>query len=480
MDVRQLLLLALALAVPLVFFALGKPRLVLGWVGLTLSIHIFDTTIFTNLPAGRVVGLIYLPYAIASAPCWLRLEPAKAWMLNFCYLVALGLLFGFIWPWPDTTGLRPVIMTAPGRAVVFLTRLVSDLSLIVFMARELQKPGRLRLLGQSVALGASLTAIAAIFNFITKIDPYFTITGLRDLAGNQRARGLSFEPRGLGMACTYGLLMLIILPGRISTRRFGLIGINLLGLLVSYSTSSLALFLAGLITAWTFLSNRIRFTILGVVALLALLVALAPFVVPQQFAVATQSVRERIDPTSKLRGAVAENIVEMIAYRLDSFDASAVLFLADQPEYLFIGTGPGMMLLPASEYVPPGVYRLMYPPEKGLDGLPTHGMLLEVSNSGLIGLSLWLFQIISCFAALRLVTHTETDPEQAKYWRFGKALFIIGVVFYIVQVSMTSPVWSVILGIGWAAADQAAKHRRLRRKAAVPHTSPAPLTLQPS
>ena len=461
MDMRQLILLAIAVCVPAVLFAFNRQRLVLGWVCLTLSVHIFDTTILTNLPAGRVVGLMYLPFMLLSAPSWLRLLPARAWLINFGYLLVLGVIFGFLWPWPDTTGNRPLMMTAPGRTIVFTIRLISDLSLTVFVARRLRQPGNIRVLGQALILGAALTALAGIFNFVTKIDPYYLITGLRDLAGNQRARGLSFEPRGLGMACAYGLMVLIVMPGRLSLQRLAVLGVMLLGLLVSYSTSALAIFVAGIAASWLFLSNRVRLSIATVLLCMAGLIALAPLVVPQQFAVAVQSVQQRLDPSSRPFSEKPDDLVEAIAFRMDSFDASALLFLWAQPAYALIGTGPGMMLLPASEYVPPGVYRLMYPPERGLDGLPTHGPLFEVANSGILGLGLWLFQVWICYTALRRLARKQTEPTTAIHWRFGRNIFLIGTVFYIIQMSMNTPTWSVILGLGWAASAAAAQRRKI-------------------
>jgi len=484
MDIRALILLVIAISVPLVLLITGRRQALVVWVGITLFVHIFDTAIITNLPAGRIVGLVYLPYAMLSIHIWSRSTPAKVWLINLVYLIMLGIVFGYIWPWPDITKQRPFTMTAPGRTIVYLIRLISDLSLIVFMARELQKPERINVLARAMVIGSSLTALAGIFYFITLIDPYFTVTGLRDLGGNQRARGLSFEPRGLGMACVYGLMILILTPGRLSFKRIGLIVLNLLGFVASYSTSSLALLVAGLVASWILLSRRIRFNILALLGIFGILTSLAPILVPRQFQVAVQSVQERIDPTVKLRGAVAENVGQAVAYRLDSFDASALLFLMANPEYAIIGTGPGMMLLPASEYVPPGIYSIMYPREKGLDGLPTHGLLLEVSNSGIVGLGLWIVQVISCYAALKMLSRNRADLhlKQVQSWQLGKAIFLIGTVFYIVQVSMTSPIWSVILGIGWAATAVISR-RHIQEAASTPprivrgiaEAGPAPL-----
>ena len=51
MDIRQPLLLLLAIAVPLLLFRLRRPDLVVGWIAITLTVHIFDTNLLTNLPA---------------------------------------------------------------------------------------------------------------------------------------------------------------------------------------------------------------------------------------------------------------------------------------------------------------------------------------------------------------------------------------------------------------------------------------------
>src|SRR4051794_19360622 len=96
-----------AVIVPLVLFRLKQHKLLLGWVCATVFIQLFDTTMLTNLPAPRFVGLMYLPVAIKSFREWVRFKPVKAWAINYLYLLILGIIFGFLWPWPDTTMMRP-------------------------------------------------------------------------------------------------------------------------------------------------------------------------------------------------------------------------------------------------------------------------------------------------------------------------------------------------------------------------------------
>jgi hypothetical protein len=478
MDPRQFILLLIAIAVPLYLSATNRRRLLVGWVCVTLFVHVFDTVTITNLPAGRIVGLLYLPTAVLNAPAWLKLRPARAWLLNFGYLVILGVIFGFLWPWADITGNRPITMQAPGRAVIYLVRMLADVSLTVFLTRELLKPGAILYAARMMLLGALLTATAGIV-FLVKPewDFYLLITGLRDYifsSGIDRARGLSFEPRGLGMACAYGVMILILLPGAIWRRALQLVAL-LLGLLASYSASALALLGTGVATSWLFFSGRVRRAVIGMLLLLVAFIAVAAIVIPDKFAVAADNIQQRFDPTMKLQGAVAENLGQEIAYRLDAFDASATLFLLDQPQFLLLGSGPGMVLLPASAYVPPGVYSILYGPDVGLNGLPTLGLLHEVSNSGIVGLIAWLVQVIAGWKALRYLGRHHATDARAREWRFGLALFLLGAAFYVVQMSPTSPVWSVILAIGWAAvAEAAALRARARAPAAVPAAEPLP------
>ncbi|MBK6799329.1 MAG: hypothetical protein IPG76_21730 [Acidobacteria bacterium] len=49
----------------------------------------------------------------------------------------------------------------------------------------------------------------------------------------------------------------------------------------------------------------------------------------------------------------------------------------DQPLYAIMGTGPGLVSLPASDYVPPRLYSLIWTPETGVNSPPYHGSYLN-------------------------------------------------------------------------------------------------------
>jgi hypothetical protein len=455
-DFRQFILLAIAVAVPLFLYWRRQPRLLLGWICLTLFIQIFDTTIVTNLPASRVAGLLYLPIAIAELHNYVRIQPVRLLLLNLVYLTLLGLAFGFIWPWPDLTFNRPFTLIAPGRTIIYLIRLISDLSLTILLVQLLQQvPKSLLTVGRAVALGGALNALVGMINFAAGVDVFYLVTGIGEtilLTG--RARGLAIEPRAMGMCCDYGLIVLLLLRHRLSSWWLLLLVINLVGVLITYSISSLVLLGFGLLTATIFLSNRVRMLVLLTGVLLASTVIASWVYLPERFDQASQVIRKRIDPEYKLEGIPAGNLGEELAYRLDVFDASAFLFLLDKPVYAVFGSGPGLIALPASAYIPQGLYSQIWTPEVGINSPPSSGLLLEISNSGLVGLLFWFLQCTSCLAALRYLVTKLPDADERSEWEFAFALFLIGAVLYLVHTSHT-PVWGLMLSLGWAAVFKA-------------------------
>lgn len=455
-DSRQLILLAIAIIVPLFLMWTKRHRLLLSFVCFTFFVQVFDTALLTNLPVGRIVGLLYLPRALTQLRQWAKLTPVRAWLINYGWLLLLGLLFGFIWPWPDTTYSRPFTLAAPGKTIIYSARLLTDLSLAIFFAAEILRARSILWIGRAIVAGSTVSAVAGLFQFVTDIDLYYILTGLGEQILNLgRARGLVGEPRALGLSCTYGIMTLLIGRNKISSLWIVLLLFNLTGLLITYSASSLVLFAAGIVVNWLFFSNRERLIAAGVASGMALIIFLTSVFTPDQFKIAIETLSLRFDPDIKLAGIPPGTFGQEIAYRLDVFDASALLFLLDQPLYALIGTGPGLVSLPASDYVPPGLYSLIWTPELGINSPPFHGLLLELSNGGLLSLLLWIAQVISCWIALRfLYRHSALLSDNSGWqpgdWKFGYALFLIGAAFYIVQASYT-PLWCVFLGIGWVA-----------------------------
>lgn len=458
-SLKQIVLLFIASTVPVLLLLLKRQRLLLAWVGFTLFVHLFDTTIYTNLPAGRLVGLVFLPTAFLKLRGWFSETPVKAWVVSYLYLIVLAVIFGFINPWPDSTLARPFSLTAPGKSIVYSVRLLSDFSLALFIADQLRTPGSLKYLLRAMVWGATATALAGVFYLINSFDLYYFITGLGEQILNiDRARGLSLEPRAMGLACAYGVMVLILGRTAISKYWAALLLVNLTGLMISYSASSFVLLLVGIVIASIFFSNRERALVGIAITMIVVLIIGAAIYAPEQLDYAITTLELRLDPEYKLAGIPAGSIGQEIAYRLDVFDASALLFLLDQPVYALTGTGPGLVALPASYYVPPGLYSVIWTPSIGINSPPSHGLLLEISNGGIVGFLLWILQIVVCWQSLNFAIVRIKDPIIKSEWKLAASLFLIGSVFYLIQVS-SSPVWSVFLAIGWVSSRVVSEYK---------------------
>lgn len=458
-EVKQYALLAFAISLPIILLLLKKERLLLGWVCVTLFVQVFDTTIYTNLPAGRIVGLLFLPRALLQLKSWLGILPVRIWLLNYLYLLILAVIFGFIFPWPDITMARPFSLTAQGRSIIYSVRLLSDFSLAIFIAGQLLVPGAILYLMRCMVVGSTLTALAGLFQLATGMDMFNLITGLGEQVLNiDRARGLSLEPRAMGLASAYGIMILLLGRARIYKYWQVLLLLNLLGLLISYSASSLGLLIVGIIISTLFFTNRERITVALVSGLIVVIIFLASIFTPAQFDYAIVTLQQRIDPEYKLEGIPSGSVGQEIAYRLDVFDASAMLFMLDQPLYALIGTGPGLVSLPGSYYVPPGLYSVIWTPDIGINSPPAQGVLLELSNSGLFGLLLWVLQVYLCWKSLRFAYMRLRDQSARSEWGLAASLLLIGAAFYLIQVS-SSPVWSVFLAIGWVSSRVVSEYK---------------------
>jgi SAM-dependent methyltransferase len=435
-DPRQFVLLVIALLVPVVLHLLRKPRALLAWVGITLFVQVFDTAIFTNLPAPRIVGILYLPVALLTIREWARLAPARVWLVNFLYMVVLGVLFALVWRWPDLPAYTRFPLTVQGRALIYTLRTLADLGLTVYIFRALsQSAGTFETLRAAMVHGTVLTAAAGIVQAATGFDPYLAMTALRPYLDG-RPRGLSYEPRGLGLACVFGLVFILARPRR--TRLDWLFAAILSAALVfSGSTTAFAACIVALLVLAVLGPWRNRAAIAGVVALIVATAGVIALTAPKAAERSVTAVADRVGGRGTPEANVPRNRLEALALRLDVFDASVARFLIDKPLYALTGCGPSLATFPASAYVPKGVYATIWP--KGFYTPPSHGGLLELANTGVVGVIAWVLQA----ALIVFAIHKARLGEWLR-------VFLAGAAIYLVQTGI-SPYWAMLLGIGWAA-----------------------------
>ena len=459
MDSRSLVLLAIAIVVPLFLIVTRRDQALLAWICLVVCIDIFSPTLVVNWSASRIVGLLIIPRAVLFLKETLRTSAGRALVLQYLWLVLLGIVFGFLIPWDDGF-YRSVTQTAQGRAVVQFVRLASELSLALFVASWVARTQRPDIVVKYVLWGAGITSLFAIVQFMTRVDIYYVITGLRTLyeQSSDRVRGLNYEPRGLGLIAGTGLLLLFVWWGYLRrSLRLLAVGMTLVGaLLLTMSVSAVIVLLAGS-AALFFYERRIRKWILVSTGCLLLVVSLALFFpTPQYVADYADSAGYRLS-TGKYYVSPS-NLLEEFALRLEVFDTSSLLFLYDNPLYIVTGTGPGLISIPATWYIPLGPRTFLSEEDRTpMFALPTMGSILELSNGGLLLVSLWLIYVVSTMRSFRYLI--RVNERESWPWRVGRATFLAGLAVYIVQASPLSAIWSVFVGIGLSASVVTQKMR---------------------
>ena len=429
-DPRQFVLLAIALLVPVVLYVLRRPRWIVGWVGITLFVQIFDTAIVTNLPAPRIVGILVLPVAVLTVREWARLTPARILLANFAYMIVLGVLFTLVWPWPELPEPRGFPQTVQGRAIIYTLRTLADLSLTVFLFRALREAGGFERLRNGMLHGTVITSVFGIVHGVTGFDFYLVITALRRYLDG-RPRGLAYEPRGLGLACIFGLVV-ILSKKRRTPLDWLFAAIIATALVMSGSISAYAAGLAAFVVLLILGPWRTRAALVGAIALIVAASMLVALTAPAAAQKSVTAVAERVGGRGTPQANAPKSGLESLALRLDVFDASTAMFFLAHPLYALTGCGPSLVTFPASQHIPKGVYSTFWP--KGFSTPPSHGVLLELANTGVLGLIAWALQVLLLAFVLR--------EERLR-------VFLAGAAIYAVQAGI-SPYWAALLAIGWA------------------------------
>lgn len=456
-DPRQLLLLCIAFMVPLLLILARKERALLAWVCFTVGIQILDTSIVTNLPAARLVGLLLLPQALSMLSLVRRTAPGRAMLLQYGYLVVLGVVFGFVVPWPSGDVARAFNQGAPGRAVIYLVRTAADISLTLFVARQIFRRQQPQLVLRMVLVGSTIAALAGLLEFVTRFDWYGNITGLVPMNYPYRMRGFNFEPRGLGLIAVQGMLICLVLYSwRRTGRMLALAGLHAIALFLSGSTSAIAVFLFAAFALFI-TDPRYRASMYKPFLVIAGAIGLLIVTQPQYLKTYVENALLRLTTDRIEEEGRPDTPIGNLSARMDILDGPPVLFFAANPGYILTGTGPGLMSLPAAAYIPPAAFYDEVR-ELGVNSPPTSGLLLEVANAGLVGFALWCVIYGTSLRAFGRLVRTKR-PEWRDWASARSAYAAIG-ASYLVQGSV-SPIWPIFMGLGLGAACIA--RRRPRR-----------------
>ena len=448
MAAYQALLLVVIVAVPIWLMATRQGGVLLLWVVGVICFDIFNAHSGVNISAGTITGLLLAPYS-ARLLFAFRRSAAVTWAAaHFGYLVILGCAFGLTFPWPDTIG-RPLNLQAPGRTVLYLTREMASLSIAVFVAQQVARSGRADRLLKAVLAASLVTSAFAVLEFATGIS-YFLLFNQGTLAPtywNFRVRGLNFEPRALGLVGAHALVIGILFLATRRHVRLTLCSLATTGAAMVLGGSTSALLAAGAGSGAVWLSNRrVRRNLLRAAGALVLAGGAVAVLQWDRVAALQLLLTERIG--SPVRYGAASGWFEEVAFRMEIFDTSAALFLAAHPAYLLTGTGPGLVSIPATPFMPVTAYTMEYV-QPGLNSPPTMGLLLQLANGGLVALILWCGFVVAAHKALRWAATQEPAAEQG--WGAARWTFVGAAAIYLVAAGFLSSCWPLFMGLGLGA-----------------------------
>lgn len=387
MVLPQWLLLGFCLIMPsLALYRWHRTDVAVSWIACVTMLDIFNSQAYMNLSAILLFGVVVLPYLWIHRKSLMN-HPGFPWIgATFGLLMILGLFYGFLEPWPDLTHARSIKDQAGMRSILHLGRTFLEWCSMLFLLIELEKSSKetFKAYFRSLFYAGVLLALSAVLERWLQFDFYHFFTGGRELLLSDRPRGFAYEPRGLAQNLACVILALPFVPfGKLKYLALPLF--LFIGFGYSFSYSGMLILLSGMILL-VVAARALKLTRIGITG-----TALAGGVVATLsiLAVAYTSLPETSKDYIETRFSYLSD--QGFAEKLEVFDAASINFLIHNPKHLLLGTGPGLVYLPASEYI---VERDKAIWGNHFEALPHMGLVLTLSNMGIIGLILFLAPVI--------------------------------------------------------------------------------------
>ncbi len=377
----------------------------------------------------RLIALFSLPFWIRDLRAALASKPTRVLLVYWIYLLALGVLFGYIIPWQDLSGQRSWTQQAPGRAVVSLSRHAIDFvtAAVALLKLRDQRNHQWAVRGLAVGLFAN-TGVAILDYFLGgRLAQPFVIASLPDVV---RQGGLNIEPRALARYAVLATAICYFSTTR-PLYRLLLLATGAIAVGLAQSLSAVGAALTGTLAAagWSLANNRNR----QAIAWLSAAVSLAAIVLMSGGGALPEAMRYRLDSA---RDSTDRDFSESrLTATLEVFDRAAVRFLSQEPIFAMLGTGPDLISLPASDHLALGamdVYGFR------IDSVPHSGMISTLANAGIPGL------ILMAAFVFYAAAHANRIPDQRE--RSAAVVFIAGFsalvmtpLFYFTLVMLVHP-----------------------------------------
>jgi len=312
--------------------------------------------------------------------------------INFIYLIFLGIIFGFLFPWTDDSSYRLWTQGAQGRAIITLVRYLNEFFIALYFFWII-RTNKINLHYVVYAIGWVTFISFSIALIEYAAGPIFRLNFL-DSPNiiSDRFFGLNNEPKvfGRNSALAYIIILFFYLKIERNRKLLFFIIINAIGVILSLSASAYVMF--AVFTIYLLIDQK-RLKLLMVVFLFTI----TSFFVLQNNPIFNDSTKMKIEKV--FTGSSSDFSSTELAFisRFDIFDHLALLFLYDNPKYILTGTGPNLISIPASKYVGDFTAYSFYAQIGGIDSVPNVMINNVLANSGLIGLFLFFLFFTKLF-----------------------------------------------------------------------------------
>ena len=392
----QPLLIFICLALPAYFIYFLKRHLwAVAFVATVTIVDIFNSQTYMNLAAILLFGIVVIPHLWVNRSKLIKNKATWPFAAYFVLLVILGAYHGFLQPWPDVTGLRSVKDQAGMRTVLHLGRTFLEFCVMLYLVLQIERQPKetLKTYLKTVFFGSIALCVGAVLERVLEFDFYHFFTGGRAYIMTFRSRSLALEPRDLSQNLAHGILMLPFTPFG-AWKYWMVIPFLIFGFYATFSFSGIVVLAVGVFTlaAYFVLQRREQLRKYKAKIAIGLILMLTGLGVGFNFLPAY--------PKEYLITHLGFLSAPSVTEKLEVYDAAAMNFLNQNPKYYLFGTGPGLIYLPATSYILPRDQEVFH---GGFEALPHMGLVLILSNAGLVGLFLFLFGVYYAIARKRFV-----------------------------------------------------------------------------
>tara|TARA_R110000868_G_scaffold155691_6_gene382202 strand:- start:74577 stop:75893 length:1317 start_codon:yes stop_codon:yes gene_type:complete len=387
---------------PFVLVLKKKYEILSCWLALICMVDIFNSQAYLNLSALKLTSIALIPFYIRELSSLFKIKQFRIIFYSFCYLLILALYFSFVSPWVDETDFRPKKDLPPIRPILHLASNILEFMAFVYFGKLASANKKLvSIFFKSVIASGLVLSISVLLELIFQFDFYHFFTSgtkLKFMSG--RPRGFSYEPRGLAQSTGFALLITIMYWKDIKTQLKTLITITCfyLGFILPASATaviSLCWGLALILTIRLVTRRKIEIKTKQILQFLlcTAVIVVSTFLLPEK-TVNTISSHFKERYTSLSSGSILS--------RLEDQESSAMNFLIENPAYLITGVGPGMIYIPGVDHREARFAESNpFTKSSPFNVLPHMGLILLLSNGGLIYLSLFAYLLTTSWKYLK-------------------------------------------------------------------------------